>query len=130
MSMLRLTSYHKLSIVCCLLSASVGCGGSKQVIKNRASVSGTVMFEGKPLPAGTIGFHSTERTVTTPATISDGVYYTDRAPLGKNEVTIDTSSVPFGNPSKYVAIPAKYSIPSTSGITARSDRGGCAELIG
>src|SRR4051812_11203496 len=85
-------------IASCLLAEIAGCGKPKQAIQNRATVSGMVTFDGKPLPAGVVQFQSTERTVTTSANIYDGTYTTDRAPLGKNTVTIDTSSIVNGNP--------------------------------
>jgi hypothetical protein len=100
-----------------LLTALVGCTEPKQVVKDRARISGSVTFNGQPLPAGTIGFQSTESSVTTAASIRDGVYTTDRAPLGKGTVTVDTASIQFGNPAKYVPIPAKYGDSTTSGLT-------------
>lgn len=47
----------------------------------------------------------------------DGRYSTDRVPLGPNQVTVDTASIKYGNPAKYVAIPAKYADPTRSGLT-------------
>jgi hypothetical protein len=88
------------------------------VVQNRASVSGAITFDGKPLPAGVVQFQSTEHTVTSSVMIFDGSYATDRAPLGKNTVTIETSSVLNGNPRAYVPIPAKYSDSTKSGLSA------------
>jgi hypothetical protein len=48
----------------------------------------------------------------------NGSYSTDRAPLGPNQVTIDTASIKYGNPAKFIAIPAKYADPTQSGFTA------------
>lgn len=102
----------------CAVIIFVGCGETKQVLKDRAEVSGTVTFNGKPLPAGSIGFESTERYGRSPASIIDGKFKTDRAPIGKVIVSIQTSSVQFGAPNLYVPIPAKYEDSSTSGLTA------------
>jgi hypothetical protein len=99
--------------------ACLGCGQQKQVIKDRASVSGTVTFAGRPLPGGTIRFQSVEKQVSTSAMISEGGRYsTDRAPIGKNTVSVETEMLRFGNAAAYVAIPAKYTSPATSGLTA------------
>jgi hypothetical protein len=96
-----------------------GCGQEKQVIKDRAAVSGTVTFAGQPLSGGTIRFQSAEKQVSTSAMISEGGRYsTDRAPIGKNTVSVETEMLRFGNAAAYVAIPAKYTSPATSGLTA------------
>jgi hypothetical protein len=103
----------------CVLSAISGCGNSPQVIKDRAIVSGKVTFGGQPLPAGTLGFESTTGPTTTAVPIGQGgAYSTDRAPVGKVLVTVDTSSIHFGNPAAYVPIPEKYNNSRTSGLTA------------
>jgi hypothetical protein len=76
-----------------------------------------VMYDGKPLPAGSILFASAEGNLASTIAIRDGRYSTDRAPLGPNQVTIDTASIKYGNPAKFVAIPAKYADPTQSGLT-------------
>jgi hypothetical protein len=93
----------------------VGCGKRPQAIKDRASLSGTVKFNGQPLPAGTVGLESTVGPAATAISIGDGGFFsTDRAPIGKNLVTVDTRSIQVGNPAAYVPIPDKYSNPRTS----------------
>jgi hypothetical protein len=95
-----------------------GCGSSKQEDPNRASISGTVTYDGKPLPAGSVTFASTEGNLASTVSINEnGRYSTDRAPLGPNQVTIDTASIKYGNPAKFIAIPAKYADPTQSGFT-------------
>lgn len=89
-----------------------------QVVKDRATAAGTITFDGKPLPAGTIFFLSTNGAADTAVKIRDGAYFTDRAPVGKNSVIVDTSSIQMGNPAKYVPIPAKYNDTTTSGLSA------------
>lgn len=123
--MLRRISIHCtcLTIGCCLLIAVIGCGKQAQGPKDRASVSGTVTFNGQPLPGGVMIFHSMERSDVTPISIYGGAYSTDRAPIGKNTVTVDTSSIPFGNPAAYVPIPAKYAEPQSSGLTTEIKSG-------
>jgi len=100
------------------LFAFSGCAKQAAAPKDRARVSGKVTLGGQPLPAGTVTFKSANSPLSTPASISEGgVYSTDRAPLGKNIVSVDTSSIQYGNPAAYVPIPPKYSFPSTSGFT-------------
>jgi hypothetical protein len=82
-------------------------------------VSGIVTDNGEPLSSARMYFHSAEGSVTVPVSIYEkGEYRSDRAPIGKNLVTIDTSSIKFSNPSGYVPIPEKYSNKNTSGLSA------------
>lgn len=95
-----------------------GCGSSKPVDPNRASISGTVTYDGKPLPAGSITFAAVDGNIASTISVEDGGHYaTDRAPLGPNQVTVDTASIKYGNPANFVAIPAKYADPTKSGFT-------------
>ncbi len=109
----------RLALVCGVLAAMAGCRPKQQILKDRAIVSGIVTFDGKPLPAGTISFQAIDRPVATATPIGEGgAYSTDRAPLGKNLVTVDTASIQFGNPSAYVPIPARYADPKAAGLSA------------
>jgi hypothetical protein len=111
--------YFVVAMLPALVLTCLGCGPQQQVIKDRASVSGTVTFAGQPLPGGTIRFQSAEKQVSTSAMITEGGRYkTDRAPVGKNTVSVETEMLRFGNAAAYVAIPAKYASPATSGLTA------------
>lgn len=101
-----------------LSAAIVGCSKHEQTLKDRAIISGVVIYDGKPLPAGTITFQAADGTTTTAVPIREGgKYSTPRAPLGKNAVSISTISVQYGNPAAYVAIPDKYGDPKLSGLT-------------
>lgn len=105
-------------LVLAAASLSIGCQSEKAGPKDRAQLSGTVSLAGTPLRGGTISFKSATNPVTTSAMIyAGGKYSTDRAPLGKNIVTIETESLKFGNAKDYVQIPARYADPSTSGLT-------------
>lgn len=106
-----LTQWLAIPLVCGLL----GCGGAPPADPNRAVVSGTVSLEGQPLRGGSVSFETATEGTTTYIR-SDGTYTTDRAPLGKNVVTIETESLKFGNPSAYVAIPSRYNELQTSGL--------------
>jgi hypothetical protein len=111
-------TWQFVQIVCCLILLFSGCGHPKQVLNNTAHLSGSITFNGNPLPAGTIVLHSTEHSMATPVPIrAGGTFSTDRAPIGKNLVTVDTRSIKFGNPSSYVPIPDKYIEPETSTLT-------------
>jgi hypothetical protein len=105
-------------LVCGLPIAACGCGHKNQQIKDRANISGTVTYNGSPLAAGTVGLESAKGPVSTAIPIGPGgVFSSDRAPLGKNFITVDTSSIHFGNPAAYVPIPEKYNNSRTSGLT-------------
>jgi hypothetical protein len=104
---------------CGLLAALWGCGSPTKTLKDRASAAGTVTFDGKALPAGTIGFESADGQISTAVSVkSDGTFFTDRAPIGKSLVTVDTTSIQAGNRAAYVPIPEKYNNSRTSGLTA------------
>lgn len=107
--------------------ACAGCG-KEEVPHDRAVASGVVTFEGKPLPAGTIGFESVTGPVRTSASIQDGTFKTDRAPLGDVLVTVDTTTIQVGNPAKYVPIPEHYMDPQTSGLKATIGQDGSPDL--
>ena len=101
-----------------LIQACTGCGPEPYVDPNRTMVSGSVTFDGKPLPAGTISFDSTETGIGTAISISEGGRYsTNRVPLGPNIITIETESLLFGSPHLHTKIPAKYADPTKSGLT-------------
>jgi hypothetical protein len=100
------------------LLACSGCGGGKKKVdENRTTVSGEVTFGGKPLPAGSISFDSLTEPTGSLVSILDGKYTSDRVPLGQNSVAIDTSSIRFGNPAKFVEIPERYKDSTKSGLT-------------
>jgi hypothetical protein len=95
----------------------VGCGRQPQVVKDRAIVSGTVSIDGTALKGGTIRFLSDDGGVNASAMIGEGgKFTTDRAPVGKSKVSVETESLKFGNAAAYVAIPAKYTSPATSSL--------------
>ncbi|HJQ81415.1 MAG TPA: hypothetical protein VJ828_15750 [Lacipirellulaceae bacterium] len=98
--------------------ASWGCTDGKQVIEGRTITSGTVTFDGQPLRGGTVTFTSKENSILSTATNirAGGKYRTDRAPAGKNLVSIETESLQWGNEGAYIPIPSKYNSPATSGL--------------
>ena len=87
------------------------------MVKDRAIASGTVTIDGKALQGGTLRFLSEDGTVNASAMIAEGGRYTtDRAPIGKCKVSVETESLKFGNAAAYVPIPEKYTNPATSGL--------------
>lgn len=107
-----------------------GCGKQEQVIPNRAIVVGTVTIDGQPIQGGSISFTSEADPAVriTTSLRTGGRYRTDRAPIGKCQVSIETESVLSGNAAAYVKIPAKYNEPSTSGLTAEIQAGDNADV--
>lgn len=69
-----------------VLQCMAGCSGSKT-----SDVTGTVLFNGHPLPAGRIAFHCSdaERRVLI-GTITDGSYSLAGTPYGEVIVTVET----------------------------------------
>ncbi len=111
------TSHLQVAILIAGLLICTGCGDGKKVDENRTTVSGAITFDGKPLPAGTISFGSSTDSTGSTVPIRDGKYASGRVPLGSNMVTIDTSSVRYGNPAQFVEIPERYMDPTKSGLS-------------
>jgi hypothetical protein len=111
---LNLSSFS-LILTAALAPTHVGCGG-KEPPKDRTTVSGIVTFDGQPLPGGSLSFESAAGTGTNVSIGPGGVYSTDRAPIGKNRVRIETESLQYGNAAAYVKIPAKYNDVTKSGL--------------
>jgi hypothetical protein len=124
--------------VCLVL---VGCG------RPAASVSGTVTFDGKPLPGGTVLFHRSDGRVEHALISTEGKYSMEDAPLGKVRITVRAhGAVPPALPnsavnpptppreldprpedrrdSGYVPIPPRYLDPEKSGLTYTVSAGG------
>ena len=99
--------------------ALAGCGGA-----SNATVSGTVTFQGKPLPSGTVAFFGKDNQVASGAIESDGHYSVQRVPVGPVKISISTPPPPSqeaaasGMPTlQTIEIPAKYSDPAQSNLT-------------
>ena len=125
-----------------LLSAFLvcGCGGG------RGTVSGKVVFDGKPLATGMISFHSkVGNKEVNNAAIVNGAYSISNLPAGETDVTIksvdpakaasgsgakaskeggaDARSAPKEGTSNYVPIPQRYGVPDQSGLTLTVTKG-------
>jgi hypothetical protein len=115
-----------------LLVALAGCSRPK------ATVTGKVTYKGDPVPAGTVSFFGSRDQVASAALRPDGSYEAAGVPVGEVKVTVTT---PLPGPSqeqlaknpmvqerrqggnmvlpseKTVAVPTKYSLPGTSGLS-------------
>jgi hypothetical protein len=97
------------------------------------SVEGTVTFEGKPLPGGTVAFHPAKGKPVVGVLRADGTYAIKTIPPGKYRVTIETDSAkprpkdkappkdkdtpktePPGDAARYVPIPRLYGDANTT----------------
>ena len=111
-------------------SAALGCGGKK------ATVSGTVSYNGEKLGNGNITFIDANSNAATSQISADGSYIVTDVPVGTVKIQVETipTSEPasknlmgMGSPSmqgskqaqtgKYVKIPDKYKNAEKSGLT-------------
>jgi|SRR6516165_7032671 hypothetical protein len=119
------------SVLACAatLAATVLCAADEKAAKT-GTISGNVTYQGKPLPAGIITFHTADGKALAGAIQSDGTYSVAKVPVGRVRVAV-TTEVPKPKPrpedkpkppgekdapAKVIPIPAKYADPNTSGI--------------
>lgn len=69
------------------VASAVGCGGGK------ATVTGKVTIDGKPLPAGRISFVPSKGGAGVGADIKDGQYTVEKVPVGSVKVTVETTTI-------------------------------------
>jgi len=100
-----------------------GCGGKKDG-KGDATVTGTVKYDGKPLPGGQVNFLSEEAIATKTMGVagqieSDGTYKIMHAPVGpvKIIVTGPTRSSDASVKTVPIQIPVRYQDKGKSGLT-------------
>ncbi len=106
--------FGRLLSALCLLAT--GCGPSAP------SVSGTVRFQGQPLPSGTVLFHGADGRVEHSLVSADGRYAIANAPLGPVRITVQSHpAAPAGLPSYGGRSPAA---PRELTPTAKEKRGG------
>jgi hypothetical protein len=116
------------SLTLFLVATLAGCGGPKV-----GQVSGTVTYQNKPLPNGTVTFLGPDNKGDS-ANIDNGSYTASKVPVGSCKVTVSTSAssgapkpvaVPgVPPPPEAVPIPGKYSKPESSGLTLEVKTGG------
>lgn len=76
-----------LVLLAALLGA--GCGGA-----SKGNVSGTVTYQGKPLPHGSVNFLSDQNEVLVSAAINEGKYTAFKVPAGPAKLTVSTPPQP------------------------------------
>jgi hypothetical protein len=105
-------------IIIASVAVTIGCGPQRAERPDRAIVSGTITYQGKPVSGGNIAFIAASGGNTASGVLkSDGSYSIDDAPIGQNQVSIDTESIkPYLGPN-YVKLPEKYLSPEKSGLT-------------
>jgi hypothetical protein len=123
----------KAGLVLLLGSMLSGCGGGREA----ATVSGTVTYKGKPLPAGKVSFWGPNDQIASALIAEDGSYEATDVPLGLVKIAVSTPPPPppeiekaaregkrrFGKgklltaPINTIVIPEKYSSPAKSGLS-------------
>ena len=117
------------SVLACAatLAATVLCAADEKAAKT-GTISGNVTYQGKPLPAGIITFHTADGKSSVSAQLqADGTFAAKDVPVGPTRVTINTKPAKPKPPAekepqkpeegpKFIPIPAKYADPNTSGL--------------
>jgi len=113
----------------------VGCDNNPRSV-DHAEVSGTVFFQGEPLPGGQVSFVAVKGGFAASETIDENGKYQIKAPVGDVEIGVDNRMLrqQFGKPTsplrlkqpgaeeskplkgQWVDIPPSYSDPHTSGL--------------
>ncbi len=114
------------AVVMLFSPSAAGCGSRRRSADDRAAISGTVTYQGKPLRGGSITFISeTQPEMRVTCMIQpNGSFSAADAPLGNVLVAVETHSVMLGgDPTHYVAIPNHYAHAGRSGVTYHIDSG-------
>jgi hypothetical protein len=114
--------------VCLLLClvVALGCGPkAPRMESGRGAVTGTVTFDGKPLPGGMLFFVSVKDPMYRGSAMikSDGTFSVADAPEGDVLMVIQNEALKTNNPQAYVPIPSKYTDVKTSGLKATVGKG-------
>ena len=114
-------------IVLLVFLAVLGCGENK----NEGEISGTVTYQGQPLPWGTVTFLDSSNKFLASSAISDGKYAIKVPVLGPVKITVTTPANSSGGRgsklvskrtggapiSSVISIPAKYGSADQSGLS-------------
>jgi hypothetical protein len=112
-------------LIAALVAAVSGCDRAATLRPGWAIVSGTVMYQDKPLPGGEVMWCTDKDGI---AVIrggpirEDGSFSLD-APIGPAKVAIHNADVKKTQPSRYVEIPAKYTDVERSGLIYEAKAG-------
>jgi hypothetical protein len=123
------TPQRRRALVLLVVLAIIGCGKHK----NEGEVSGTVTYQGKPLPLGTISFMDSSNHWLASSPIHNGTYPIQtqvplKLPVGPVKITLTTPGSSSGErlpnvknkrgePISLNSIPAKYASADQSGLT-------------
>jgi len=102
-----------------------GCERAPKLRPGWAIISGTVTYQGKPLPGGEVMWCIDKDGVALlrgGPIREDGSFRLD-APIGQARVAIHNADVKKTQPSRYVEIPAKYTDVEKSGLTYEAKAG-------
>ncbi|HTU93436.1 MAG TPA: hypothetical protein VMF69_25375 [Gemmataceae bacterium] len=102
-----------------LLLVVVGCG------KRMGDVSGTVSYQGTPLPNGDVAFFDKNNLLVGSSPIVNGKYRIRRVPSGTVTITVTVLPPPksaaggksTSASSEFIALPPMYGDPAKSGLT-------------
>jgi hypothetical protein len=102
-----------------------GCDHAPKLRPGWAIVSGTVTYQGKPLPGGEVMWCTTKdgAAIVRGGPIGqDGTFMLD-TPTGPATIAIHVSDLKKSQPSRYVDIPSKYTLVEKSGLTYEAKDG-------
>jgi len=105
------------------LMATIGCGPNRAARPDRAIVTGTVTYQGKPVPGGIITFTGANGDTEGGMLRENGAFYVENAPVGENKVTVDPEQIKPELGSRYVKLPEKYLNPDTTDLTFKVEAG-------
>lgn len=120
----------------CVLPITLGC--SKGGGKNTATITGKVLYNGKPVTGGSLVLHPASGGQFPITLRPDGTFSATGAPHGDMKVTVNTEMLHDMTPAVqspdgktpprqdlgvYVAIPEAYMSPSTTPLTWKIEKG-------
>jgi hypothetical protein len=119
-----------------LLTALAGCGSNQRSVEH-VEVSGTVFFEGQPLPGGHVSFVAIKGGFGSPGIIDENGHYQIKAPVGEVEIGVSNRMLQDSGGAegavsprekkgktqkgqrvkgRWINIPPGYADPHTSGL--------------
>jgi hypothetical protein len=102
-----------------------GCNRAPKTRPGWANVSGTVTYEGKPLPGGEVMWCTVKDgiSIARGGPIREGGTFALDTPTGPATIAIQVADLKKAQPGRYVEIPAKYADAQKSGLTYEAKEG-------